>query len=90
MKFDEVRRYQESTLLKGMELAESRQWRDYTASIREGYRRKNKKPIPNELLATTAQLLENTRLYAARMDETTRAVNMGSFVDLKSVVHPAA
>lgn len=81
MKFDEVRRYQESTLLKGMELAESRQWRDYTASIREGYRRKNKKPISNELLATTAQLLENTRLYAARMDETTRQVNLGSFID---------
>ena len=86
----QTKRLQESVLMRGLDLAESARWRDYSASIREGYRRKNKKPIPNELLATTAQLLENTRLYAARMDETTRQVNLGSFVDLKSVVHPAA
>lgn len=81
MKFNDTKNLQESTLMKGLELAESAQWRDYSASIREGYRRKNKKSIPNDLLATTAQLLENTRQYAARMDETTREVNLGNFVD---------
>ena len=78
---NETKQFQESVLMHGMELAESRQWRDYTTSIREGYRRKNKKSIPNELLATTAQLLENTRVYATRMDETTRQVNLGNFID---------
>lgn len=90
MKMNEVRKFQESTLMRGLELAESRQWRGFSNSIREGYRRKNKKSIPNDLLATTVQLLENTRVYASRMDETTRQVNLGNFVDLKSVVHPAA
>lgn len=81
MKLNETKNLQESVLLRGLELAESKQWRDYSASIREGYRRKNKKSIPNDLLSTTVTLLENTRQYAARMDEVTREVNMGSFID---------
>lgn len=79
----------DSVIMKGLALAESRQWRDHTAAIREGYRKSHKKSIPTELLATTAQLLENTRQYFSRMDETTRVVNTGNFVDLKSVVHLA-
>lgn len=71
----------ESVIMKGLALAESSQWRDHTSAIREGYRKSHKKTIPNELLATTAQLLENTRVYLTRMDETTRVVNTGNFVD---------
>jgi len=71
----------DSVIMKGLALAESRQWRDHTAAIREGYRKSHKKSIPTELLATTAQLLENTRQYFSRMDETTRVVNTGNFVD---------
>lgn len=71
----------ESVIMRGLDLAESSQWRDYSASIREGYRKKHKSAIPQELLATTATLLENTRKYFSRMDETTRVVNSGSFYD---------
>lgn len=71
----------DSVVMKGLALAESRQWRDRTAAIREGYRKSHKKSIPTELLSTTAQLLENTRKYFSRMDETTRVVNTGNFVD---------
>lgn len=82
MRIDEKRKtLEESVIMKGLALAESRQWRDHTAAIREGYRKSHKKSIPTELLATTAQLLENTRKYFSRMDETTRVVNTGNFVD---------
>ena len=77
----QTKRLQESVLMRGLDLAESARWRDYSASIREGYRRKHKTAIPQELLATTATLLENTRKYFDRMDEATKVVNTGNFVD---------
>ena len=77
----QTKRLQESVLMRGLDLAESARWRDYSASIREGYRRKHKTSIPQELLATTATLLENTRKYFDRMDEATKVVNTGNFVD---------
>lgn len=80
----------DSVIMRGLDLAESRQWRDFSSSIREGYRKKNKKSIPTELLSTTVTLLENTRKWSARMDETTKVVNTGNFLDSKSVVHLAA
>lgn len=69
---EQKRTLADSVIMKGLALAESRQWRDRTAAIREGYRKSHKKSIPTELLATTAQLLENTKNYFSRMDETTR------------------
>lgn len=80
MKF-EARKLQEGVLNQGLELAESRRWSKYTSAIKEGYREKNNKSIPDNIVSTTAILLENTYNYCARMDETTRVVNLGSFVD---------
>ena len=81
MKFDKNKSLQESVLNRGLELSESRRWSRYTNAIREGYREKNNKSIPDNIVSTTAILLENTYNYCARMDETTRVVNLGSFVD---------
>lgn len=72
MKFDSPRSLQESTLNRGLELSESTRWKRYTSAIREGYRAKNKFSIPENIVSTTAILLENTYNYCARMDETTR------------------
>lgn len=81
MKFDNNKSLSESVVMQGLTLAESRRWRDYSSAIREGYKAKHKKSIPENILATTATLLENTYQWANRMDETTRSVNLGSFVD---------
>lgn len=81
MKFDNNKKLQESVLNRGLELSESKRWSRYTSAIREGYREKNNKSIPDNIVSTTAILLENTYNYCARMDETTRVVNLGSFVD---------
>ena len=90
MKFNNTQTLAESVVMRGLDLAESKRWKGYTSAIREGYREKNKQSIPDNIVATTATLLENTYQYCARMDETTRAVNLGTFVDLKPVVHLAA
>ena len=81
MKFSNNKTLAESVIMRGLELSESRRWKDYSVAIREGYKEKNKKSIPDNIIATTATLLENTYQYAARMDETTRAVNLGTFID---------
>lgn len=81
MKFSDNKTLAESVIMRGLDLAESRRWKDYSVAIREGYKEKNKVSIPDNIIATTATLLENTYQYAARMDETTRAVNLGTFID---------
>lgn len=81
MKFDNNKSLSESVIMQGLTLAESARWRDYSSAIREGYKSKHKKSIPENILATTATLLENTYQWANRMDETTRSVNLGTFVD---------
>ena len=81
MKFNNNQTLAESVIARGLDLSESKRWKDYSAAIREGYREKNKVSIPDNIIATTATLLENTYQYAARMDETTRAVNLGTFID---------
>ena len=81
MKFNDNKSLQESVVMRGLNLAESAKWRDYSVAIREGYKEKNGTSIPENILATTATLLENTYQYCSRMDETTRVVNLGSFVD---------
>lgn len=81
MKFNNNQTLAESVIMRGLDLSESRRWKDYTVAIREGYQQKNNVSIPDNIIATTATLLENTYQYAARMDETTRAVNLGTFVD---------
>lgn len=90
MKFDNNKTLAESVIMRGLDLSESKRWKGYTSAIREGYKEKNKTSIPENIIATTATLLENTYQYCSRMDETTRAVNLGTFVDLKPVVHLAA
>lgn len=81
MKFNNNQTLAESVIARGLDLSESRRWKDYSQAIREGYREKNRTSIPDNIIATTATLLENTYQYAARMDETTRAVNLGTFID---------
>lgn len=81
MKFTNNKTLAESVIMRGLDLSESARWKDYTVAIREGYKEKNKTSIPENIIATTATLLENTYQYANRMDETTRTVNLGSFVD---------
>jgi len=81
MKFSNNKTLAESVIARGLDLSESRRWKDYTVAIREGYQEKNKTSISDTIIATTATLLENTYQYAARMDETTRAVNLGTFID---------
>lgn len=81
MKFETNKSLSESVVMRGLELAESAKWRDYSVAIREGYKEKTGNSLPENILATTATLLENTYQYCARMDETTRVVNLGSFVD---------
>ena len=81
MKFNNNQTLAESVIMRGLDLSESRRWKDYTVAIREGYKEKHKTSIPDNIIATTATLLENTYQYAARMDETTRAVNLGTFID---------
>jgi len=81
MKFTNNKTLAESVMARGLNLAESARWRDYSVAIREGYKAKNNTSIPENILATTATLLQNTYDYCARMDETTRTVNLGSFVD---------
>lgn len=59
----------ESVVMRGLDLAESSRWKDYSVAIREGYKEKNKTSIPETIMATTATLLENTYNYCARMDK---------------------
>jgi hypothetical protein len=70
-----------SVLNEGLELARSK-WSKYINAVVEGYKRTHKgnAPEPN-LLATTAVMLENTKGMIQKMDETTRVVNLGNFVD---------
>jgi hypothetical protein len=72
---------QESVIERGLVLAESSQWRDHTVALREGYKARHGQSAPEHIVSTTAILLENTNEYMQRMDETTRVVNMGNFVD---------
>ena len=81
MKFNNTQSLAESVVMRGLDLAESKRWKGYSLAIREGYKEKHKSSIPENILATTATLLENTYQYCNRMDETTRAVNLGTFVD---------
>ena len=82
MKFDKNQQLAESVVMRGLDLAESKRWKNYSNAIREGYKEKTKSSVPDNILSTTATLLENTYQYMARMDETTREVNLGKmFVD---------
>lgn len=68
-------------LTEGQLLATGK-WSKYMTGLTEGYKRKHNgaEPSPN-LLATTALMLENTQNMITRMDETTKVVNLGNFVD---------
>lgn len=81
MRFDNTKSLAESVVTRGLDLSESLRWRDYTVAIREGYKEKHGTSIPENIIATTATLLENTREYLSSMNETTRVVNMGNFID---------
>lgn len=81
MKFDNPKSLSESVIARGLDLSESARWRDYTVAIREGYKEKRGHSIPETVVATTATLLQNTYDTISQMNETTRVVNMGSFID---------
>lgn len=68
-------------LQEGLQLANTK-WKRNIAAINEGFKRAHggKTPDPN-ILATTALMLENTDNMIRKMDETTRVVNLGNFVD---------
>lgn len=72
---------QNPVLTEGQALAQGK-WSKYITGLTEGYKRKHNgaEPTPN-MLATTAMMLENTQQMISRMDETTKVVNLGNFVD---------
>lgn len=78
---DQIKSMQESVIERGLILAESARWKDHMVALREGYKSRYGHSAPEHLVSTTAILLENTNDYISRMDETTRVVNMGNFVD---------
>lgn len=66
---------------EGRILADTK-WKKYTKAITEGYKRTHGGKAPaNNILSTTALMLENTDKMIRRMDETTKVVNIGNFVD---------
>lgn len=68
-------------LQEGMVLARGK-WKKYITGLTEGYKRKNPgREVPANILATAAMMLENTSQAMQRMDETTKVVNLGNFVD---------
>lgn len=69
------------TLNEGLSLAKTK-WQPYIKAVSEGYRRQhNGRKIDTNILATTAIMLENTDKMIKQMDETTRVVNLGNFID---------
>lgn len=72
---------QNPVLTEGQVLAEGK-WSKYITGLTEGYKRKHNGAEPSaNILATTAMMLENTQQMISRMDETTKVVNLGNFVD---------
>lgn len=70
------------TLKEGAALSQSKRWSPLIQAVTEGYKRShNGKSPDSNILSTTAIMLENTRRQIARMDETTKAVNLGNFID---------
>ena len=68
-------------LTEGMRLANGK-WKNCTRAVVESYKKThNGKMPPENILATTATVLENTRNQIARMNETTKQMNLGNFVD---------
>ena len=66
---------------EGLQLANGK-WAAYTEALVKGYKNRHNGVAPSsDLLSTTAIMLENTQTYINRMDETTKVVNMGNFVD---------
>jgi hypothetical protein len=66
---------------EGRILADTK-WKKYSRAITEGYKRTHQGKAPSSnILATTAMMLENTDKMIKRMDETTKVVNIGNFVD---------
>lgn len=66
---------------EGQRLAEGK-WKKYITGLTEGYKRKHNGAMPPaNIISTTAIMLENTQKMINRMDETTRVVNLGNFVD---------
>lgn len=68
-------------LNEGLALSEGK-WSKYTRPLIEGYKKSHGGMAPNpNLLATTAIMLENTQKFMSGMNETTKVVNLGNFVD---------
>lgn len=70
-----------SVINEGLSLAKTR-WSPYIKAVVEGYKKNNKgRSINPNVLSTTAIMLENTDTMIKRMDETTKVVNLGNFID---------
>jgi len=70
-----------AVLTEGQQLAEGK-WSKYIQGLTEGYKRNHGGQEPSSnILSTTALMLENTQQMINRMDETTKVVNLGNFVD---------
>lgn len=67
-------------LTEGLELAKTK-WNKYITGLTEGYKKKHNVEPPANIISTTAIMLENTQKMIQQMDETTRVVNLGNFVD---------
>lgn len=68
-------------ITEGQVLAEGK-WKKYMRALTEGYKRTHNGAAPSQnIMATTAMMLENTQNMISRMDETTKVVNLGNFVD---------
>ena len=66
---------------EAVSLAEGK-WKKYMTGLTEGYKKSHNGQAPdNSILGTTALMLENTQRMIQRMDETTKVVNLGNFVD---------
>jgi hypothetical protein len=66
---------------EAVSLAEGK-WKKYMTGLTEGYKKSHNGQAPDSsILGTTALMLENTQKMIQRMDETTKVVNLGNFVD---------
>lgn len=71
--------YSRQTINEGLALANK--FSKYIKPMTEAVTRKTGKPLGNHMVSTVAHALEETRKWLGSMDETTKALNAGNFVD---------
>lgn len=76
---DLIREQAELALKEALQLRET--YKDYAVALNEAFNAKYKQDLPDNILATTLQSLNNLTEQINGMNETTRSYNLGSFVD---------